>query len=210
MGSRERDAAKYGIWDSSRFSACFPPRHPALCPAALGVVKRFLFGPTFSRSIIMKQVTFLCIMAMASTGWCADPKDPAKDTAINGNWKLAAGEKSGEKMPDDVLKSIQLTLANGKYLAKVGDKTDQGTYTIDASKTPHTLTLTGTSGPNKGKTMLAIFELDKETLKVCYDLSGKAFPEKFESAPKTSSFLATYERQKSGRHPIRLKANLQQ
>ncbi len=156
----------------------------------------------------MKQVTFLCVMALASTGWCADP--PAKDAAINGNWKLASGERSGEKMPDDVLKSIHLTLANGKYLAKVGDQTDQGTYTIDASKTPHTLTLTGTSGPNKGKTMLAIFELDKETLKVCYDLSGKAFPAKFESAPETSSFLATYERQKSRKRPMRASANLPQ
>jgi uncharacterized protein (TIGR03067 family) len=156
----------------------------------------------------VRQVAFLCIMAMASTGWCADPK-PAKDTAINGNWKLAAGEKSGEKMTDDVLKTIHLTLVGGKYVAKVGDQTDQGTYTIDASKTPHTLTLTGTSGPNKGKTMLAIFELDKGTLKVCYDLSGKAFPEKFESAPNTPSFLATYERQKAGKRGFRMKANLE-
>ena len=77
--------------------------------------------------------------------------------AIDGIWKLTAGE-SPRKNADEVLKSIRLSLANGKYLAKVGDQADQGTYTIDASKTPHTLTLTGTSGPNKGKTMLAIFK----------------------------------------------------
>jgi uncharacterized protein (TIGR03067 family) len=189
------------IWLASRGGT----GHCVLLRLALRSVS---FLGQLSRSIIVRQVTFLCIMAMASTGWCADPK-PAKDTAINGNWKLASGETSGEKMADDVLKTIHLTLANGKYIAKVGDQTDQGTYKIDSSKTPHTLTLTGTSGPNEGKTMLAIFEVDKGTLKVCYDLSGKAFPAKFESAPNTPSFLATYERQKPAkRGGRRMKASL--
>jgi uncharacterized protein (TIGR03067 family) len=147
----------------------------------------------------MKQIAFLCIVAIASTGWCADDKAPAKDNAVNGRWKLVSGENAGEKMSDDVVKSIHLILANGKYLTKVGDQTDEGEYTLDTTKTPHTLTLTGKTGPNKGKTMLAIYEADQKTLKVCYDVSGKAFPTKFESTPKSTLFLATYERQKRGR-----------
>jgi uncharacterized protein (TIGR03067 family) len=156
---------------------------------------------------MMKHVT-LCIVAIASMGWCADTKAAETDRALNGSWALTAGEQSGEKMSDETLKSIHLVLANGKYTAKVGDQTDQGTYTVDTSKTPHTLKLTGTSGPNKGKTMLAIYEVEKGTLKVCYDLDGKAFPEKFESKAKTPSFLATYERQKrSGKRPLRANAD---
>jgi uncharacterized protein (TIGR03067 family) len=180
----------------SRFLLASRRGNPALWPAALAVPHRFLFGPISKEHHIMKPVTFLCIVAMASTAWCADPKAPAKDAELNGRWILTSGETSGEKMPEEVRKSIQLVLVNGKYTAKVGDQTDQGTYKLDQSKTPHTLTLTGISGPNKGKTMLAIFELNKGTLKICYDMSGKAFPEKFESKPDTRSFLATYERQK--------------
>jgi uncharacterized protein (TIGR03067 family) len=163
------------------------------------------------RRIIVKPVTCLFILAIASTGLGADPKSPAKESAVlNGKWTLTSGVTSGEKMTDEVLKSIQLVLANGKYTAKVGDDTDQGTYKIDQSTTPNTLTLTGTSGPNKGKTMLAIFELEKGTLKVCYDMSGKAFPKEFESKPSTSSFLATYERQKFSRRPARLGVGVKQ
>jgi uncharacterized protein (TIGR03067 family) len=145
----------------------------------------------------VRHVTFVIIIAVASTGLCADPK-PAKDP-LNGAWTLASGVMAGEKMSDEVRKSVHLMLTNGKYTAKLGEDTDQGTYTVDKSTTPATMTLVGTSGPNKGKTMLAIFELDNGALKVCYDMSGKAFPSDFESKPKTQLFLATYERAKSGR-----------
>ena len=141
------------------------------------------------------RVSFLIILAVASTGLCADPK-PAKES-LGGSWNLTSGVMAGEKMTDEVRKGVRLMLRNnGTYISKVGDDPDQGTYTVDKSKTPATMTLVGTSGPNKGKTMLAIYELDKGTLKVCYDMSGKAFPSDFESKKDTQSFLATYERRK--------------
>ena len=56
--------------------------------------------------------------------------------------------------------------------------------------------MTGTDGPNKGKTFLAIVELDGDTMKVCYDLSGQARPTRFESKEKTLLFLAEYRRVK--------------
>ncbi len=85
-------------------------------------------------------------------------------------------------------------------------KTSAPTET-DETKTPHELTIVGTEGPNKGKTFLAIYELKGGTLTVCYDMSGKAFPKKFESEPNTQSFLATYERLKSKKRPVRADAN---
>jgi uncharacterized protein (TIGR03067 family) len=147
----------------------------------------------------MKFVAGLVVVAIASVAWCADTK---KDASINGLWMLTSGVKGGEAMPADALKKVHLQLRNGTYNAKVGDATDIGTYTVDESKSPKTLTLTGTSGPNKGKTMLAIFELEGTTLKVCYDLSGKAFPEAFESK-KADSFLATYARSKFQKRPVK-------
>jgi uncharacterized protein (TIGR03067 family) len=125
--------------------------------------------------------------------------------ALNGLWALTSGVSKGESMPEATVNTIRLALRSGKYSVRVGNQVDQGTYTIDASKTPKTLTLEGTSGPNKGKKMLAIYELEKETLKVCYDTSGKAFPEKFESKPDTASFLATYKKSasRSAKRPLR-------
>jgi uncharacterized protein (TIGR03067 family) len=155
----------------------------------------------------MRYVSVLFIAAMASTtAFCQDQKPAKEGHELNGVWALTSGVTSGENMPDEVRKGVHLTLANGKYMARVGTETDAGTYKVDEAKTPHTVTLTGTSGPNKGKTMLAIFELDKDSLKVCYDLSGKAFPEKFESSADNKHFLATYERQKRKKRPFGVSA----
>jgi uncharacterized protein (TIGR03067 family) len=58
------------------------------------------------------------------------------------------------------------------------------------------LDITGTEGPNKGKTILGIYEKTGDTLRVCYDLGGKARPVEFKTEKGTLHFLVTYERQK--------------
>jgi uncharacterized protein (TIGR03067 family) len=88
-------------------------------------------------------------------------------------------------MTEDVLKSISLKLDNGKYDVSVGGKPDQGTYTIDPTSKPKSMTVTGTEGPNHGKTFPAI-----------YDLSGAKRPSEFKSIPGTRHYLVTYHRKK--------------
>ena len=85
-----------------------------------------------------------------------------------------------ESMADAVLKTIRLELDDGKYVAYVGDEPDKGTYTLDTASKPKGMTITGTEGPNHGKTFPAIYELGKDetgdTLRICYDLSGTKRP----------------------------------
>ena len=52
-----------------------------------------------------------------------------------------------------------MCLDNGKHEVFVGDKPDRGIYTVDATSTPKGMTITGTEGPNHGKTNPAIYEL---------------------------------------------------
>lgn len=42
---------------------------------------------------------------------------------------------------------------------------------------------------------LAIYELDGDTLRVCYDLSGKARPSEFKTKAETQLLLFTYKRE---------------
>jgi uncharacterized protein (TIGR03067 family) len=99
-------------------------------------------------------------------------------------------------MPDAVLKSISLKLDNGKYEVFVGDKPDKGTYTLDSASKAKGMTITGTEGPNKGKTFPAIYELKGDTLRICYDLSGAKRPTEFKSIAGTRLYLVTYNRKK--------------
>ena len=141
--------------------------------------------------------TILCIglvLAVSLSAFAAGTPDDAK--AVQGSWSPAKAELAGKAMPDAVLKSISLKLENGKYEVSVGGKPDNGTYTIDPTTKPKSMSITGTDGPNKGKTFLAIYELKNDTLRVCYDLSGAKRPTEFKSDADNKLYLVTYTRAK--------------
>lgn len=135
-----------------------------------------------------------CLAPLAPGGDAKGGKNDAKK--MQGTWKLMTAELAGKPFPDEITKTITLVLTDGKYTVTVGDKTDEGTCKIDPSKVPPTLDITGTKGPNEGKTILAIYQLKGDTLRICYDLSGKERPKEFKTEPKTALFLVEYKRQK--------------
>ncbi len=148
----------------------------------------------------MKRKGLVCVVvlvALASSGRCDDAKKDKDDhKAILGTWLPSSAEMAGNAFPDNVVKSIRLVLTDGKYKVTVGNNPDEGTWKIDTTKKPRTLEIVGTKGPNKGKTIPAIYELTGDTLRVCYDLSGKETPAEFKSKPDTQLFLVTYKREK--------------
>ena len=121
-------------------------------------------------------------------------KDDAK--AVQGNWKPIKAELAEQPMPGAVLMSTSLKLDDGKYEVFVGGTPDRGTYTLDSVTKPKSMTVTGTDGPNSGKTFPAIYELNGDTLRICYDLSGAQRPTEFKSIAGTQLYLVTYERTK--------------
>ncbi|HXR05836.1 MAG TPA: TIGR03067 domain-containing protein [Candidatus Acidoferrum sp.] len=143
----------------------------------------------------MKHAFFISLVVAGLLTACgAGPADDAK--AIEGNWRPVKGELGGQPMTDAVLQSIRLKLDNGKYEVLAGNQPDRGTYTLDSTSTPKSLTITGTEGPNRGKTFPAVFELSGDTLRICYDLSGAKRPTEFKSVAGTQLFLVTYIRNK--------------
>lgn len=123
-----------------------------------------------------------------------DSRDDSK--IMQGLWTPAQAELAGQPMPENVLKTIRLKMEDDKYEVLVGKRPDKGTYTIDADAKPKSITITGTEGPNKGKTFPAIYELTEDTLRVCYDLSGAKRPTEFKTIAGTQLYLVTYHRQK--------------
>jgi uncharacterized protein (TIGR03067 family) len=120
----------------------------------------------------------------------------AKDDALQGTWQPSSAELAGKPFPDDVRKTIKLVVKGDKYTVTVGKLVDEGTVKLNPSAKPKAMDITGTEGPNKGKTMLAIYERNGDTLRVCYDLSGKKRPTEFKTEAGTQLFLVEYQRQK--------------
>ncbi len=143
----------------------------------------------------MKHILYIGLTVAASlTAFAADPPDDAK--ALQGSWTPTKADLGGQPMTEAVLKSISLKLGNGKYEVSVGGQRDKGTYTLDSTSKPKSMTITGTEGPNHGRIFPAIYELKGDTLRICYDLSGAKRPTEFKSIAGTQLYLVTYSRKK--------------
>ena len=147
-------------------------------------------------------VTLLCALGLAAfggTGTGADDKaDLEKEfKKFHGVWTFASSEAGGKKAPADDLKGLTVTFAGDKYTVKKGDEVIQvGTQKINPSKSPKTIDVTMTEGPSKGKVMLGIYEIDADTLKVCFDPEGKTRPTEFKSPPGSKNFVNVHKRAK--------------
>jgi uncharacterized protein (TIGR03067 family) len=115
---------------------------------------------------------------------------------MDGTWKPLSAEFAGEKWSQKLLDAMKLILKDGKYTVEDGGQSDEGTVACDPAKSPKTMDIKGTNGPNKGKTFLAIYELKGDELRICYDLSGKSYPTEFATKAATRLFLVTYRKAK--------------
>jgi uncharacterized protein (TIGR03067 family) len=137
---------------------------------------------------------FVALALVFSFSLAARSGDAKNDGAIEGTWLPSSAELGGKEFPDEVRKTIKLVVNDDKYTVTVGAKVDRGTIKLNPSAKPRTLDITGTDGPNKGKTILAIYERNGDTLRICYDLSGKSHPTEFKTKEGTQLFLVTYKR----------------
>jgi uncharacterized protein (TIGR03067 family) len=172
----------------------WPKLHSGLCLQA--GFRRFLTPRSFTLvgEQDVRNLTVLIVVSVASVGLCADPKVPKADKALNGWWKPDSAVMAGKELPREELKPRYLAISNGKYMLNQGDQVEEGTYKIDESENPKTISFVVTKGETKGKTILGIYELDKASLRICFDTSGKTRPTKFESKSDSQSFLASYHR----------------
>lgn len=119
------------------------------------------------------------------------PQPPA---ALDGVWSLIQSELAGQAAPQFLALRIELEVRDGNYAVSfAGRVADRGTCALGANDTHHTVTLQGQSGPNAGRIIPSIYQLNGDELRVCYGLDGEV-PVTFATTEGTQLFLATYRR----------------
>jgi uncharacterized protein (TIGR03067 family) len=139
-------------------------------------------------------VAIVIVFAITASAGSQESTNDAK--ALEGKWLVVTAELGGTAMPKEVTQTMRLSIMGEKYAFTEGKALDQGMVKIDGSKKPKAMDIIGGEGPNKGKTFLAIYDLQGDTLRVCYDLTGKARPSEFATKKGGLLFLATYQRMK--------------
>ena len=144
----------------------------------------------------MKKLALLYAGIVMALPCVARGDDAKKDESkIDGTWMGKTAELGGKKLPGQAVTGLKLTLKKGEYEVQA-ESADRGTVTYNDSAKPKEMDIKGVEGPNKGKTILAIYELTGDELTICYDLTGKSRPTEFKTVPKSRLFLVTYERKK--------------
>jgi len=101
----------------------------------------------------------------------------------------------GKSRTRDELAKQTITFAGDKWtVRRDGEVVQAGTHKFDPGKKPPQVDAAVTEGEGKGFTMLGVYELKGDTLKVCFDPEGKERPTDFTG--KAGRMTAVVEREK--------------
>jgi uncharacterized protein (TIGR03067 family) len=122
---------------------------------------------------------------------------PSKDdaSALQGAWVIVGLEADGKPRPEMNFKGNMLTF-KGQQVTLLERKNPPITlgFTLDASKKPKTIDLTAAEGPQKGKTLLAIYELKGDELRICFCFMEGKRPDDFTTKAEDQRELMTLKR----------------
>jgi uncharacterized protein (TIGR03067 family) len=131
------------------------------------------------------------------------PLDAAEDAKkelekIQGTWVAASVEFNGGKATPERAATIKVICKDDKYVqTEAGREVEKGSHKLDPSKKPKHMDITVTDGEQKGKTQLAIYELEGDTLKICVARAGeKDRPTEFAAKSGSTHILVTLKREK--------------
>lgn len=150
------------------------------------------------RMLVLTVGALLAAIGLAAVAVADDAADKKDKEKLQGTWTAVSGEKEGKDDPE--AKEHALVFEGDKFTVKRGDKVVvRGTFKIDASKSPKTMDIEISEGPEdvKGKTAKAIYALDGDGLAWCVAEPGSGDrPEKLATKEGVKHMLVKLKREK--------------
>jgi uncharacterized protein (TIGR03067 family) len=124
---------------------------------------------------------------------------PRSDLAkLQGTWLLVAMEKDGENVPAEDFKDWKSVYKEDRLTLLVGDKVRRrGIVTLESSRKIKAINTWDQDGPYADQTVPGIYELEGDTLKLCFAHPGEERPKEFTTKSGTGFLFCVYTRQKS-------------
>jgi uncharacterized protein (TIGR03067 family) len=110
---------------------------------------------------------------------------------LQGKWVLASAETDGAPVDSDELKDAVLTIKGNSYTVAFPDRTDEGTFKLDLTKQPNQMDV---SPGNGGDALVAIYQVDGRTMRICYGRDGGPRPTEFKTSSGSSALLIIWKR----------------
>jgi uncharacterized protein (TIGR03067 family) len=150
----------------------------------------------------MKTQLFAMLAVVLCLGADASKEDVKKEKdALQGVWKAVSVEENGQSKDDN--EDHRIVFKGDEFDIKGRDQSIlKGVFKIDPSKNPKELDLEVKEdlkkGQAQGKTALAIYTVDGDTLKLCVNEPGATErPKEFVGQAGTKHIVVTLKREKS-------------
>jgi uncharacterized protein (TIGR03067 family) len=140
------------------------------------------------------SVALLLVLSLGLALRAADAKEELDK--LQGTWVRVSAEVDGKKVPADEAKKETLVIKGDDYTATVEGKPRKGTLKVDPTRSPKQLDLIPAEGPNKGKVLPGIYELDGDTFRYCIATKGDDRPTEFSSKPGSGHRVYVNRREK--------------
>jgi uncharacterized protein (TIGR03067 family) len=143
---------------------------------------------THSRWLLILSLLFPLFTLSCSGKGTSDTEPLIKNDAaqLQGTWQVVSAKVGVNRdvvpLPDEVANRLQLLFSSDKLVLREGLSDKTATFHIDPDQNPRTLDMVHTDGPEKGKTFLAVYQLDGDNLQLCRANPGDQRPASFTPA----------------------------
>ncbi len=122
---------------------------------------------------------------------------------IEGTWQLVYTESDGKSTPGERIKDIRVVIKGKSHSVYVEGKelVHDVSFTLDPTAKPKTTDDTINSGPDQGKQIHGIYELEGDTLASCVAKVGQERPQKFATTPGSGHTFRVFKRVRPGENP---------
>ena len=130
------------------------------------------------------MIVLLGLTIVISSLALADDKGSVKKegAALQGEWAMVSGTANGMPIPEQMVKNMKRVCKGGEVTVTMGEQIFmKAKVKLDPSAKPKTVDFEVTDGPNKGKKLLGIYEVEGDTFKSCFAAPDAERPKDFTS-----------------------------
>ncbi len=133
----------------------------------------------------------------------ADDPPPSRQAALDdlkklqGTWECVKMEREGDEIPPEHFKGSSVVYENDlATLYRDGEFFRRGIITLDPSKTPKRINTWDLGGPYADESVPGIYEIDGDTLKICFSRPKIERPKEFTTKKEPGFLYVVYQRKK--------------